>query len=131
MEKIMTTLGERLKQIIEKDEREGLERQRVNDELARKKVAAERAALDVMFATAFEEAENSISEGRKPKGKVVKSYSMPFNYHLTAPDNEKHPYHDIYLHWVGIANANGLKLLIHHEHDGGGMEGWHRIIFWI
>jgi hypothetical protein len=123
--------GERLKKIKIDLENKNTARQRREAEMKRAEIEKEMKLLRDYFDSAWREAVAAIEDELIPKGIVVKGYGMPFRYKDVDPSVHSHPYHDIYREYVALGEHNGLDLKIIYEHDGVGMESWHRIIFTV
>ena len=92
----------------------------------------ERARIRTWFEEAKADALSSAEKGIEPKGIEVKGYGMPFIFGKFGseqfdPTSPRHPYHDAFAPYAAWARENGVQFKVTDEHDGIGMESWHRI----
>lgn len=126
-------LGEQLRQ-QEADRIAATERKHLAEAKAEsRRIAAERDKIRQIFEEARNEALEAAADARPPKGVVVKGYGMPFLAHKVSgsgnltPLDPRHPYHDIYTEFMLWGASEDVEFRVNYEHDGMGMESWHRV----
>jgi hypothetical protein len=126
------SLGAKLREQKEERKVRGEASAKYRAEAEVRKQEEERAQIGRWFAEARAEAFEAASKGIAPEGIEVRGYGMPFLFGRIGsrqlnPTNPHHPYHDAYLPFAAWARENEVEFKVTDEHDGVGMESWHRI----
>jgi hypothetical protein len=127
-------LGAKLREQAEERKVRGEEQANYLAKVEERKREEERARIRSWFEEAKADALAAAEKGIEPNGIKVKGYGMPFIFGNAYRDRTEcdptsplHPYHDVFVPYGEWARENGVTFEVTDEHDGVGMESWHRI----